>query len=154
MYRALADGASDHKCSQVLFRANSFHKLIWGHLYAVCHRQSAYKPGFPQFRVLRAPYFASQSTPAALLQSLARAGSQGRESFFQGIVSCTFISDNHRNTNRQCRILLDFRLGLLHPSELQPSPSLKKYRRLFQPCQVQGFLLLFRQTLQKELVLM
>ena len=30
------------------------------------------KPGFPRFRVLRAPYFAAQSTPTAPLQSFAR----------------------------------------------------------------------------------
>ncbi len=115
--------------------------FFWGHF---CLWQ---KPGFPQFRVLRAPYFASQSTPSALLQSLVRAGSQEGKLFVQWFVFCTFISNIHHSTNPLFLLGLSVRPGLLHLAELQLLPSCCLYRLCFLLFQVQGFLLLYQQTL-------
>ena len=94
-----------------------------------------------------APYFASQSTPSALLQSLVRVGSQERELFVQWFVFCIFISNIPRNTSPLFLLGLSVRPGLLHLTELQLLPSYCLSRRYFLLFQVQGFLLLYRLTL-------
>ena len=88
MSSTLALSSISSPSSQLLFAhftLRNFGSFFWGHF---CLWQ---KPGFSQFRVLRAPYFALQSTPSALLQSLVRTGSQGRKLFVQWFVFCSLF---------------------------------------------------------------
>ena len=145
MSSTLALSSISSPSSQLLFAhftLLNFGSFFWGHF---CLWQ---KPGFSQFRVLRAPYFALQSTPSALLQTLVRAGSQGRKLFVQWFVFCTFISNIHHSTSPQYLLGLSVRPGLLLLTELLLLPSYCLYRLCFLLFQVQGFLLLFQQTLQ------